>query len=44
LHARMPVSGHEVIWDFFGVVDGNTASGTVRLGEYGSAQWKAARA
>jgi D-glucosaminate-6-phosphate ammonia-lyase len=44
LHARMPVSGHEVIWDFFGVVDGNTASGTVGLGEYGSAQWKAARA
>jgi hypothetical protein len=43
LHARMPVSGHEVIWDFFGTVDGNTASGTVGLGEYGSAQWKAVR-
>ena len=44
LHARMPVSGHEVIWDFSGTVDGNSASGTVSLGEYGSAQWKAVRA
>jgi D-glucosaminate-6-phosphate ammonia-lyase len=44
LHARMPVSGHEVIWDFSGTVEGNTASGTVALGEYGSAQWKGARA
>ncbi len=44
LHARMPVSGHEVMWDFSGTVNGNTAAGTVALGEYGSAQWKAARA
>lgn len=43
LHARMPVSGYEVIWDFSGIVNGNTASGTVLLGEYGSAQWKASR-
>jgi hypothetical protein len=44
LHARMPVSGHEVIWDFTGTVQGNTASGTVALGEYGMAEWKAVRA
>lgn len=43
LHARMPVSGHEIIWDFSGTVDGNSASGTVSLGEYGWAQWKAVR-
>jgi uncharacterized pyridoxal phosphate-dependent enzyme len=44
LRARMPVSGHEVIWDFTGTVQGNTASGTVALGEYGMAEWKAVRA
>ncbi len=44
LHARMPVSGHEVIWDFSGTVEGNNALGTVSLGEYGFAQWKAVRA
>ena len=34
LHARTPVSGHEVIWDFFGTADGKIASGDVGLGEY----------
>ena len=44
LHARMPANGYEIIWDFHGTVNGNTAAGTVSLGEYGSAQWKAVRA
>lgn len=43
LHARMPVSGHEVTWDFTGTVAGNQASGSVALGEYGVATWKAVR-
>ena len=43
LHCRMPVSGHEVIWDYKGTVTGATARGTVDLGEYGSASWKAIR-
>ncbi len=43
LHARMPVSGHEVNWDFTGTVQGNNASGKVALGEYGVAEWKAVR-
>lgn len=43
LHCRMPVSGHEVIWDYDGTVTGASASGTVGLGEYGVASWKAIR-
>jgi uncharacterized pyridoxal phosphate-dependent enzyme len=44
LHARMPANGYEILWDFSGTVNGNTASGMVSLGEYGFAQWKAVRA
>ncbi len=41
LHCRMPVSGHEIIWDYRGEVDGANARGKVSLGEYGNASWKA---
>jgi len=43
LHCRMLVSGHEILWDYAGNVTGATASGTVSLGEYGTAIWKAIR-
>jgi uncharacterized pyridoxal phosphate-dependent enzyme len=44
LHSTMPVSGHEVSWNFTGKVSGNSASGTVTMGEYGTAAWQARRA
>ncbi|WP_263383804.1 PLP-dependent transferase [Granulicella arctica] len=44
LHSSMAVSGNSVPWNFRGTVQGNSMSGTVHLGEYGEASWKAARA
>lgn len=44
LRGTMPVSGHQVDWDFSGIVNGNSASGTAGLGEYGVANWTAKRA
>jgi hypothetical protein len=43
LHSNMEVSGNSIPWTFHGTVQGNTMSGTVHLGEYGEATWKAVR-
>jgi hypothetical protein len=40
----MPVSGGGIGFNFKGTVQGNTMSGTVTMGEYGSATWNATRA
>ena len=40
----MPVSGGRIGYIFKGTVQGNTMSGTVTMGEYGSATWNATRA
>jgi hypothetical protein len=40
----MAVGGNEIEYAFTGTVTGNSMSGTVDLGEYGHAQWSAARA
>jgi seryl-tRNA(Sec) selenium transferase len=42
--SRMPVSGGGIGFIFKGTVQGNTMSGTVTMGEYGSATWNATRA
>jgi seryl-tRNA(Sec) selenium transferase len=44
LHSIMEVPGNNIPWSFKGNVQGNTMSGTVHLGEYGDATWKATRA
>jgi hypothetical protein len=44
LRSNMAVSGNSVPWNFKGAVHGNTMTGTVALGEYGQATWKAVRA
>jgi uncharacterized pyridoxal phosphate-dependent enzyme len=41
LHSNMEVSGNSVPWNFKGQVQGSTMSGTVHLGEYGTATWQA---
>jgi len=43
LAGDMAVPGNSIPWTFRGVVSGNSMSGTVRMGEYGSATWKADR-
>jgi uncharacterized pyridoxal phosphate-dependent enzyme len=43
LKSAMPVSGNTIEWTFRGTVDGNAMSGSVHLGEYGDATWKAMR-
>lgn len=43
LRSNMAVSGNEIPWTFQGNVQGNTMAGTVHLGEYGDATWKATR-
>jgi len=43
LRSNMEVSGNSIPWSFLGTVQGNTMSGTVHLGEYGDATWKATR-
>ena len=44
LRSVMAVSGNVIPWTFKGDVQGNNASGTVHLGEYGDATWQATRA
>jgi seryl-tRNA(Sec) selenium transferase len=44
LHSAMPVPGNVIAWTFKGAVDGNNIAGTVNMGEYGNATWKAIRA
>ncbi|ADW71094.1 PLP-dependent transferase [Granulicella tundricola] len=44
LNSDMKVSGHSVGFNFKGIVQGSTISGTVNLGEYGTATWKAKQA
>ncbi len=44
LHSNMAVSGNSVPWNFKGTVDGTNITGTVQMGEYGEATWKATKA
>jgi uncharacterized pyridoxal phosphate-dependent enzyme len=44
LHSNMQVPGNSIPWTFKGTVQGNTITGSVRMGEYGSATWKAIHA
>jgi seryl-tRNA(Sec) selenium transferase len=44
LHSAMKVPGNTVLWTFKGNVTGNEIAGTVNMGEYGNATWKALRA
>jgi uncharacterized pyridoxal phosphate-dependent enzyme len=39
----MPVGGNEIQYSFSGMVNGDSMSGTVALGEYGHAEWSATR-
>jgi uncharacterized pyridoxal phosphate-dependent enzyme len=43
LTSEMAVSGNGIPWTFRGVVAGSTMSGTVHMGEYGDATWKAVK-
>ena len=43
LRSAMPVSGNTIEWTFRGTVNGNSIEGSVHLGEYGTATWKATR-
>jgi L-seryl-tRNA(Ser) seleniumtransferase len=42
-HSSHPIQGTTLHYSFEGAVDGSTMSGTVALGEYGSAKWTANR-
>ncbi len=44
LHSSMGVGGNTIHWTFKGTVQGNDIAGTVNMGEYGDASWKATRA
>jgi len=44
LKSSMAVSGNSIPWAFRGIVQGNSIAGTVNMGEYGEASWKATRA
>ena len=44
LHSAMAVGGNVIPWTFKGNVQGNEIAGTVNMGEYGNATWKATRA
>jgi seryl-tRNA(Sec) selenium transferase len=44
LHSSMQVGGNSIPWTFKGNVQGNNIAGTVTMGEYGGATWKATRA
>ena len=44
LRSVMAVSGNVIPWTFKGNVEGSNIAGTVHLGEYGDATWKAIRA
>ena len=43
LTSDMAVPGNSIFWTFRGVVSGNNMSGTVHMGEYGDATWKAVK-
>lgn len=44
LKSGMAVGGNTIHWTFKGKVEGNEVSGSVNMGEYGDATWKAIRA
>jgi len=44
LRSNMDVPGNGIPWNFKGVVQGNDIAGTVNMGEYGNATWKATHA
>ena len=44
LHSSMGVGGNSIHWMFKGTVQGNDIAGTLNMGEYGDATWKAIRA
>jgi hypothetical protein len=44
LRSTMQVPGNSIPWTFKGMVQGNTITGDVHMGEYGDARWKAIRA
>jgi seryl-tRNA(Sec) selenium transferase len=43
LHTVMEVPGNPIRWSFTGTAQGNAMSGTVNMGEYGPASWRAAK-
>jgi hypothetical protein len=43
-HRNMQVPGNQVPWTFKGSVQGSSITGSVHMGEYGDATWKAIRA
>jgi hypothetical protein len=44
LRSNMEVGGNSIPWTFKGTVQGSNITGTVHMGEYGDATWKATRA
>ena len=44
LRSNMQVPGNSIPWTFKGMVQGNTITGDVHMGEYGNATWKAIHA
>jgi hypothetical protein len=44
LHSNMEVGGNTIPWIFTGTVEGSSIAGSVHMGEYGGATWKASRA
>jgi seryl-tRNA(Sec) selenium transferase len=44
LHSNMEVGGNSIPWTFKGTIQGSNITGTVHMGEYGDATWKATRA
>jgi hypothetical protein len=44
LHSSMEVPGNPIQWTFKGAVQGSEMAGTIHMGEYGDATWKATRA
>jgi seryl-tRNA(Sec) selenium transferase len=44
LHSSMEVPGNPIAWTFKGTVQGSEIAGSVHMGEYGDATWKATRA
>jgi seryl-tRNA(Sec) selenium transferase len=44
LHSNMQVGGNTIPWTFKGNVEGSNMAGSVHMGEYGDATWKATRA
>ena len=44
LHSNMQVGGNAIPWTFKGTVEDDHISGSVNMGEYGNATWRATRA